>query len=40
MFTCTNKTSRRNESELKILEKVVVSGLKVKGNAHALSSTQ
>ena len=42
MFSCQNKKSRKNESELKKkkLGKAVVSGLKVKGKAHALSSTQ
>jgi hypothetical protein len=40
MFSSENKKSRTDESELKKMEKVVVDGLKVKGKAHALSSTQ
>ena len=40
MFSCQNKKSRTNKSGLKILEKVVIDDLKVKGKAHALSSTQ
>jgi hypothetical protein len=41
MFSRQIKISRTNESELKTkLEKGVVGGLKVKREAHALSSTQ